>query len=453
MKRLLTLSAVLALGAGASFAAAPTPAHWIGTWGAPPAVTTPASPSFENQTIRQVLRISAGGTRVRVRLSNEYGTAPLVIGAATIAKAGDGAALAGPATALTFGGKTSITIPVGAPVLSDPVDFPVAALSSVAVSLFVPEKTGPCICHPQGTATAYLSPPGDFTDKAFTPVPYATPARAGGAPVATPAGAPAAAATAPPGRAGGAAAPGGAGRGPAILTQRAFVTEIEVEAPATARAIITFGDSITDGTRSTNDKNARWHDFLAERLDARSKAAAHPAKGGKAGPYVAWGVVNEAISGNQVLKLGNAGFGDPALKRFDRDVLSVPGAAYMTILEGINDLGMNPTGRPTADQLIVGYRQIIDRAHAHGLKVYGITLMPFEGASYYTPEGDAIRGQVNDWIRTSHAFDAVIDFDAVMRDPANPKRLKADRQSGDWLHPNDAGYKDMADSIDLKLFK
>ena len=225
-----------------------------------------------------------------------------------------------------------------------------------------------------------------------------------------------------------------------MLTQRAFVTAIEVDTRPSGKTIITFGDSITDGTRSTNDKNARWHDYFAERLVARNKNQP-------------WGVVNEAISGNQVLKLGTANFGDPALKRFDRDVLSIPNAAYMTVLEGINDIGMNPTARPTAEQIIVGYRQIIDRAHAHGLKVYGATLMPFEGASYYSPEGDVIRQAVNEWIRTSHAFDAVIDFDAVMRDPANPKRLKADKQSGDWLHPNDAGYKDMADAIDLKLFK
>ncbi len=438
MKRLLVLASIAALSAGAAFAAAP--AHWIGTWGAPPAVPSPNSPAFENQTIRQVMRISAGGPRVRVRISNEYGTTPLVIGAATIAMAGEGPALAGPAKPLTFGGRTSISIPAGAPVLSDPVDFPVTALSSVSISLFTPEKTGPCTCHPQGTATTYLSPPGDFTAGAFTPVPYVAPARAGGAP------APNAAATGAAGRGGQAAsAPAGATapaapRPPASLTQRAFVTGIEVEAPLTAKTIIAFGDSITDGTRSTNDKNARWHDYLAQRLVARNRAQS-------------WGVVNEAISGNQVLRLGSTNFGDPALKRFDRDVLSIPNAAYMTVLEGINDIGMNPTARPTAEQIIVGYRQIIDRAHAHGLKVYGATLMPFEGASYYSPEGDVIRQAVNEWIRTSHAFDAVIDFDAVMRDPANPKRLKADKQSGDWLHPNDAGYKDMADAIDLKLFK
>ena len=162
---------------------------------------------------------------------------------------------------------------------------------------------------------------------------------------------------------------------------------------------------------------------------------------------------NEAISGNQVLKLGTANFGDPALKRFDRDVLSIPNVAYMTILEGINDLGMNRPNIPTADLVIQGYRQIIDRAHAHGIKVYGATLMPYEGAAYYSPEGDAVRAQINSWIRTSGMFDGVIDFDVTMRDPANPKKLRADLQSGDWLHPNDAGYKVMADSIDLKLFK
>lgn len=438
MKRtILAAAAVFALSAGVTFAA--TAPHWVGTWGAPPAVSSPTSPAFENQTIRQIMRISAGGTHVRVRISNEYGTTPLVIGSATIAKAGEGAALGGPAKGITFGGKASISIPAGAPVLSDPIDFPVAALSSVAISLFVPEKTGPCTCHPQGTATTWLSPPGDFTDKAFTPVPYVAPGRAGGA-----AGAPPAAAGAAPGagagRGGSAPAAGGAGRGPAVLTQRAFVTAIEVDTRPSGKTIITFGDSITDGTRSTNDKNARWHDYFAERLVARNKNQA-------------WGVVNEAISGNQVLRLGTPNFGDPALKRFDRDVLSNPNVAYMTVLEGINDLGMNRPNIPSADLIIQGYRQLIARAHAHGIKVIFATLLPFEGAAYYSEAGDVERGKVNVWIRTSGEPDGVIDFDVTMRDPANPKKLRADLQSGDWLHPNDAGYKVMADSIDLRLFR
>jgi lysophospholipase L1-like esterase len=153
-----------------------------------------------------------------------------------------------------------------------------------------------------------------------------------------------------------------------------------------------------------------------------------------------------------VLGFRTVGFGDPALARFDRDVLTVPNASWMIVLEGVNDLGMNADKRPTADMLIVGYRQLIERAHAHGLKIYGATILPYGGAAYYTEAGDAIRQQVNDWMRTSKAFDAVIDLDAVMKDPANPKKMKADLQSGDWLHPNDAGYKLMADSIDLKLF-
>ena len=224
-----------------------------------------------------------------------------------------------------------------------------------------------------------------------------------------------------------------------MLSQRAFVTGVEVDAPG--KTIITFGDSITDGTRSTNDKNARWHDFLAQRLFERNKRQG-------------WGVVNMAISGNQVLRLGTPNFGDPALKRFDRDVLSIPNAAYMTVLEGINDIGMNRASNPpTPEQIIAGYRQIIDRAHAHGIKVYGATLMAFEGASYYSEAGEVTRQAVNVWIRTGGGFDGVIDFDAVMKDPANPKRLKANLQSGDWLHPNDDGYKVMADSIDLKLFR
>jgi lysophospholipase L1-like esterase len=221
------------------------------------------------------------------------------------------------------------------------------------------------------------------------------------------------------------------------FTNRAFISGVEVEPAGPTKVIVTFGDSITDGTRSTNDGNHRWPDVLAERLQA-------------SGGYA---VVNAAISGNRVLSHANAIFGEPALSRLDRDVFSVPGVRYMTVLEGINDVGMGRPTPPSAEQITAGYRQIISRAHARGIKVIGGTLLPYEGAAYYSEQGEAVRQAVNQWIRTSGAFDGVIDFDAVMKDPANPKKMKADLQSGDWLHPNDAGYKVMGEAVDLALFQ
>jgi lysophospholipase L1-like esterase len=222
------------------------------------------------------------------------------------------------------------------------------------------------------------------------------------------------------------------------FSNRAFISSVEAEPTAPTKVIVTFGDSITDGTRSTNDGNHRWPDVLAERLQAQG--------GG-------YSVVNAAISGNRVLSHSMAMFGEPALSRLDRDVLSVPGVRYMTVLEGINDIGMGRPTPPSAEEIIAGHRQIIARAHARGIKVIGATLLPYEGAAYYSEQGETIRQAVNAWIRTGGAYDAVIDFDALMKDPANPKKLKADLQSGDWLHPNDAGYKAMGEAVDLALFR
>ncbi len=394
MKRFLVAAIVLALSAPVAFAAGP---RWLGTWGAPP-VPPPATNArtFTNQTVRQVVRISAGGDRIRLRLTNEYGEKPLVVGAASVALAHPNGALTGAQIPVTFGGSPSITIPAGAPALSDPIDLKVAALASVSISLYFPEQTPACSCHPQGLQTLYVSPAGDFTAKTFDPA--------------------------------------------STAVVRAFLSGVQVETKAAGKTIITFGDSITDGTNSTVNSNNRWHDHLAQRLAARS-------------PRQAWGVVNAAISGNRVLSTGNVVFGEAALKRFDRDVLSVPGAQYMVVLEGINDIGMGAATPPTAQQIIAGHKQIIARAKSHGLKVYGVTFLPYEGAAYFRPLGEPIRQEVNQWIRTSGAYDAVIDFDALMKDPANPTKLKANQQSGDWLHPNDAGYKAMGEFVDLKLFK
>jgi lysophospholipase L1-like esterase len=367
---------------------------WVGAWGGSPAPSGPTSRSYENQTIRQALRISASGSHVRVRFTNEYGDKPLKIGAATISMAGpDGAPVGAPVT-LSFGGQAGTSIPKAAAMLSDSVALPVKALDQLSISIFVPEATGPCTCHVLATQNVEVSGPGDFTR-------------------------------------------GGFGKKDTV-TQRPFISAVEV-APATpTRAIVAFGDSITDGYQSTMGANRRWPDVLAERLR-------------KAG--MDRSVVNEAISGNRVLNYGQAMFGDAAVARFDRDVLSVPGADWLVMLEGINDIGQGGDQRPSAEVMIAGYQQIIERAHAHGLKVYLATMLPFEGARYYAEPGEVIRQKVNGWIRLGQGFEGVIDLDAAMRDPANPKKMKAELQSGDWLHPNDAGYKVMGEAIDLKLFR
>ncbi|MEP7209816.1 MAG: SGNH/GDSL hydrolase family protein [Alphaproteobacteria bacterium] len=368
---------------------------WVGAWAGSPAPSAPNSPAVDDQTIRQVVRLTAAGNRVRVRLTNEYGDTPLEVGAASVALAGPDGKPTGVIVPITFGGKASVIIPKNAPMLSDAVDLPVKALDSVSISLFFPHATGPCTCHVLGTATSWISAVGDYTRTGFEST--------------------------------------------STTIQRPFLSAVEVQRSGPTRAVIAFGDSITDGYRSTPDANHRWPDVLAERLQANKAGAVS--------------VVNEAISGNQVLGFRTVGFGDPALARFDRDVLTVPNAAWMIVLEGVNDLGMNTDKRPTADMLITGYKQLIERAHARGLHIYGATILPYGGAAYYTEAGETIRQTVNEWIRTGKGFDGVVDFDAVMKDPANPKKMKADLQSGDWLHPNDTGYKLMGDSIDLKLFQ
>jgi lysophospholipase L1-like esterase len=398
--RLMALVCALALAACGAEAA---PARWVGSWGASPAppmaatATTnprlPTTPSFDNQTVVQVVRLSAGGERLRLRLSNEYGAKPLAIGAVRVALLGpDGAAVAGAERTVTFSGARTAAIPAGAPMVSDPVALPTKALARLRVSLFLPADTGLCTCHMSGLEAVALAP-GDAT----------------------------------------------AGKGPAAgaAQYRAFLSGVEVERAAGAGpVIVAFGDSITDGFQSTIGANHRWPDRLAERLAARNAA-----------------IVNAGIGGNRVLNDGLlAIFGQSALTRFDRDVLSVPGATHVVVLEGVNDLGMTKPA-PSADAMIAGYRQIIARAHAHGLKVIGATILPYGGANYFSASGETVRQAINAWIRSSHEFDGVIDFDAATRDPARPERMRADLQSGDWLHPNDAGYRVMGDAVDLSLFR
>jgi lysophospholipase L1-like esterase len=380
---------------------------WIGTWGA--SDVFPVGQDINFQTLRQFVRLSAGGRMVRIRFSNATGQYQIVIGAAHVAKpAADGApGTIDPATdhALTFGGASGVTVAPGAEVVSDPLEMDLPPLSTLAISTFVPRWTGPSVIHLDGVATTYISGDGDFTAAAAIPSPHTS-------------------------------------------TSRFFIDEVDVEAAGQPGALVTLGDSITDGYRSQVDGNHRWPDRLAERLAARSNAA----------PI---GAVNAGVSGNRILHdHPEELFGPNALARLDRDVLSTPGLRWVVLMEGINDIGhstsaMLPEQDVTADQIIAGMKQIIARVHAHGAKIYGATLTPYEGTvfhGYYQPEGEAKREAVNKWIRNGE-FDAVIDFDAVVRDPEHPTHIRAEYDVGDHLHPNDAGYRAMGEAVDLKLFE
>ena len=400
--------------------------HWVATWtsapqsaraggqppaakAAPPAANPAPAPApaaqfrngFNNQTVRMIVHTSIGGRRVRIQLSSAHGTAPLMIGTAHIAiRSKESAIVPDSDRALSFNGKQSCTIPPGALVVSDPVDLEVPEMGDLAISLYLPGETGPPTIHNLGLHTTYISKEGDLSAQAAIP--------------------------------------------DAATSQSWYwLSGVDVVAPPSAAAIVAFGDSITDGARSTPEMNHSWPSILAQRLRA-NRATANIA------------VVNEGIAGNRVLEDSQ---GVSALARFDRDVLAQAGVQWLTVLEGINDIG-NHTRPDTpssealssADDLIAGLRQIAERAHTHGIKVIGCTLTPYQGAAYYSEKGESLRQSVNRWIRSSGVFDAVVDFDALTRDPNTPLRIRADFDAGDHLHPNDAGYKAMADAIDLSIF-
>ncbi len=380
---------------------------WIPTWTASPqarwdgdfVLPTGLPFHFWNQTLRQSARVSLGGARVRVVLSNVYGTKPLVVGAAHIAKAdADAAIQPGSDRVLTFGDKPNVTVAVGATAISNPVEFDVAALDTLSVSLYLPTPTPPATFHWDARKTAYIGA-GDQT--AATHLEH-----------------------------------------DATLTSHVFVSAIEVEADTSARTVVAIGDSITDGNMATVDAHTRWPDVLAQRLAGRDVA-----------------VVNAGISGGRLL---HGLMGESALARFDRDVLSQPAIASVIVLLGINDISwpgtpFDPDARvASASELIAGYRQLIAHAHARGVRIVGGTLTPFEGAlqdtpmrEYFSDDKERVRQAVNAWIRDGGEFDVVIDFDAITRDPAQPRRFLPDYDSGDHLHPGDAGYRAMAQSIDL----
>ncbi len=385
----------------------PSERQWTASWASAP--TFAVGPEFANQTIRQTVRLSIGGNRIRLRFDNENHTNPLVIAAAHVAMPGHDPGTIDPSTvhALTFNGSTSISVPAGAPIYSDPVDLNVLPLSSLTVSVFLTRDTGPSTIHPDGNATAFISEQGDHTDDVA--IPHAT-----------------------------------------TSTARIFLTEADVwSAAAPSGSLVTLGDSITDGALSTLDRNQRWPDLLAVRLQRQPSP-------------VQVGVANVGIGGNRILHdAPELGYGPNALARLDRDVLSVPGLKWVILLEGINDIGHSTASRlpeqeVSAEEIISGMMQIIERVKGRGAKIFGGTLLPFEGTVYsrfYTPEGEQKRQAVNAWIRTSHHFDGVIDFDAAMRDPDQPSRLNPGYDSGDHIHPNDRGYQRMADFVDLHFFK
>lgn len=422
----MTVACVLVASSGALHAQRGA-THWVGTWGTavvsrpqallPPAPgaggaassTAPAGlAAFENQTLRQIVRVSLGGSRVRVVFSNAFGSTPLTIGAAHVARRQTGAAIvAATGRRLTFDGKAGVTIPAGASAVSDAADLEVPALSDLAVDIFLPSeaaRTTPLTAHNGAWQTNYVSEAGNHVGEAALSV----------------------AATVP---------------------SWFFLARVEVLAPSSSGAVVAFGDSITDGTRSTNDTNSRWPDFFAKRLQASGRAM---------------GVLNLGIGGNRLLgdaiptPAYNAGIG--ALARFDRDVLAQTGATHVVVLEGINDIrgfagpGTRRQSLPTADEMIASYQQMVARAKAHGLKIFGATLTPYGGSNGWSAEDEAKRQAVNRWIRTGRAFDGVIDFDAAVRDAADPTKLQAAFDSTDHLHPSDAGYEAMAKAIDVALF-
>jgi lysophospholipase L1-like esterase len=382
---------------------------WIGTWASAQQLLEPkdALPAqgLRNSTLRQVVRLSIGGSRFRLRVSNAFGAAPLQLSAVHVARASPGSSRIDATSdrALTFNERREVVIPAGAEYVSDPLDYPLPPRADLAVTLQITEAPQQQTGHPGSRTTSYLTT-----------------------------GAMASALELPKARA---------------IDRWFFFSGIEVAAAAGAASIVVLGDSITDGRGTTTNGNDRWTDVLAERL-LRNEATRGLA------------VINSGIGGNRLLTDGN---GPNALARFERDVLAHSGVRYLIVLEGINDIGMlTRDGAATDAQheelvrgMIGAYRQMVVRARAHGIKVIGATLGPFVGSEYYHPgaSSELDRQVVNAWIRAPGNFDAVIDFDKVLVDPARPDRLRAGYDSGDHLHPSPAGYRAMAEAVPLELFR
>lgn len=396
----LTATALIALSSAASATPAP---HWVASWQASPQTAwgadflfpTLVPATLQDQTFRQTARISLGGPRLRVRLSNAYGTQPLRIGAASVA------AHAGVTPQpLSFDGQPGVSIEPGQERLSDPLAVATDDRQALQISVFVPGPTPVQTFHWEGRQTSWIAPGDQSQTQALS--------------------------------------------GASSTTARLFLAGIEVEAAASARSVVVIGDSITDGATASLDQDQRWTDHLAARLAPRGVA-----------------VVNAGISGGRLLR---DGMGESALARFRRDVLDQPGVVSVVVLIGINDISWPGTAfarnqaRPTLAELQAGYRTLAEQAHRRGLRILGATLTPFAGAlpgtpldDYYHPDKEALRQQLNAWLRTGSPFDAVIDLDAALRDPADPSRMAAAYDSGDHLHPGDAGNRAMAEAVDLEV--
>lgn len=381
--------------------------HWVGTWGASPAqassLVLPVT-HLADQTIRNIVYTSVGGSSVRIRVSNAFGRRTVTVGQASVGVQQLGARLAaGTVHTITFGGHRSVSIAAGAQALSDPVMMRVRPLTDIAVSLYVPRNTGQVTNHFDAQQVNYLAAGNHAAD------------------------------------------PGQAAFGSTVQAWY-LLDAVLVGGNAAPGSIVAFGDSITDGFQSQVNANFRWPNVLARRL-----VQAY----GEHAP----GVLDEGISGNRVLH-NSVCFGVNAQARLDRDVLSQPGVRDVIMIEGINDIGFSqtpnsgctkPNTNVTADQIIRGYRQIIARVHARGLKIFGGTLTPFRPAAYWSPAAEVKREAVNSWIRSAGAFDGVVDFARAIADPGHPQYFNPKYDSGDHLHPNDAGYQAMGDAINLDM--
>lgn len=375
---------------------------WSRSWSAAPHRVVGLSPEgavpdFRDSTIRQTVRLSNGGDLVRIRLSNELSDRTVLVGAVHLALVDkNGQILSDTGRIVTFGRKAAFHLPAQAPLVSDAVKLPVKALSRLAISIYLPEGAVGATSHWDAYATGWMGP-GNQT----------------GAPVLEKA---------------------------RRFDPRLILSAVEVENGQPHRTIVALGDSITDGAGSSIDANRRWPDILAERLLSVTKGGV--------------GIANAGISGNRILRNGS---GPNALSRFDRDVLAVPGISHVIILEGVNDIGAAWRAKdpvpPTAEDLISAYRQLIARSHEHGVKVILGTILPFKGAVYWSEYGENVRRAVNAWIRDNKEADGYVDFDRTLADPDDASRLAPKFNSGDFLHPNDAGYAAMAQIVDLNLLR
>jgi lysophospholipase L1-like esterase len=404
------LSLAFALLVASTFAAtARAQTHWVASWAASQQIPEPnnalAPDDLRDATLRQVVHLSIGGTELRVRLSNRFGIAPLVFASVHVAEPvspGSARIVAGTDKAVTFFGSTEVTVPAGADYISDPIALAAAPLSSLTITLCLETPPARQTGHPGSRATSYLAH-GNLVSAADLP-------------------------------------------GAQTVEHWYFISAVDVAAPEDAASIATFGDSITDGHGATTNGNDRWPDVLAKRLQASPQTRN-------------LAVINLGTGGNRLLL---DGLGPNALARLDADVLAQAGVRYMIVLEAVNDLGMltRDGDVPKAEhaamvhQILAAFEQIIARAHAHGIKVVGGTIMPFVGSNFYHPgpNTEADRQAINEWIRAAGHFDAVVDFDQVMRDPEHPEQLALKFDSGDHLHPSPAGYAAMAEAVPLSLF-